>query len=337
MLKRFIYLTIFSVVCFQFSFAQQSFRIINQIALEGDGGWDYLSMDNINQHLFVSHGMQVQVIDVATKKQIGVISNTIGVHGITIANDLNKGFISNGKDSSVTIFDLKTLATITKINVSGKNPDAILYDVFSHYVFTFNGKSSNTTVIDAATNKVINTIALDGKPEFAVSDMAGKVYVNIEDKNEIEVINTKEMKVEQKFSISPGNEPSGLAIDIEHHRLFSVCDNKLLIVTDAVNGKVVAQIPIGENVDGVSFDATTKNIFSSNGDGTLSIIHQQNENTYQLVNTLETKKGARTIALNTTTHHLYLPTAEFEKTIEEGSKKHRKIKPNSFTILEIGE
>ncbi len=326
----------FSLSTFYISNAQNNFKIIHRIVVQGDGGWDYVAMDNANQHVFVSHGTQVNILDASSAKELAVIPNTKGVHGIAIANDLNKGFTSNGKDSSVTVFDLKTFATTNKIYVTGKNPDAILYDDFSHRIFTFNGKGKNATVIDAATEKVIGTIDMAGKPEFAVSNHAGKIYVNIENKNEVVVIDANLMKIEKRFSIAPGDEPSGLAMDVATNRLFSVCGNKMLIVSDALNGKVVANLPIGDGADAVVFDEKTKNIFASNGEGTLTIVHEDGENAFRLIKTIQTQKGARTLALNPTTHHLFLPVAEFEQG-GDSEKKHKKIKPNSFEVLEMGE
>ena len=269
---------------------------------------------------------------------IGTIPDTKGVHGIALARDLNKGFISNGKDTSVTIFDLTTLATITKIKVTGKNPDAILYDPFSQKVFVFNGRTSNSTVIDAKTNSVIATIELIGKPEFSVTNGKGKIYVNIEDKSKICVINSSTLKVEETWSIGKGEEPSGLALDNKNHRLFSVCDNKLMIILDAENGKTIASLPIGENVDGAAFDLEKERAFSSNGDGTLTVVQGQNGNNYKVIDNLNTLKGARTVTINTKTHHLYLPTAEFGAApdpTKENPKPRPSIKPGSFTILDI--
>ena len=314
------------------------YRIDNTIKLPGDGGWDYLYADELNNRLFVSHGTIVQVVDLKYNKLVGTIPDTRGVHGIAIANDLGKGFISNGKDTSVTIFNLKTLSTITKLRVTGNNPDAILYDIFSHRIFTFNGRGKNSTVIDAATNNVVGTIELPGKPEFAVSNMYGRIYVNIEDNSLLCEIDPITMKVLNSWSIAPGEEPSGLALDIKNNRLFTVCDNKTLVVLDALTGKVITSLPIGEGVDGVAFDPGTGRIFSSNGDGTMTIIEEISANEYKVLGNLTTQKGARTIAVNTRTHHLYLPCAEFgEVPAPTADKPHPRapVKPESFVILDI--
>lgn len=319
-------------------FAQSGYQIVNKIHLEGNGGWDYLSMDEGSSRLYVSHGMVTQVVDLTKNALLATIPDTKGVHGIALATDLNKGFISNGRDTSVTIIDLKTLKTIDKVKVTGNNPDAILYDPFSNKVFTFNGRSSNSTVIDAKTNKVIATIPLIGKPEFSVTDLKGYIYVNIEDKSSICKINTSTLKVEQTWSIAPGEEPSGLAIDLKNHRLFSVCGNKLLMVINSDNGKVITSLKIGENVDGVSFDTVLKRIYSSNGEGTLTVIQEKDADTYSVIENFPTQKGARTITLNSKTHKVYLPTAEYGETPAVSSENPRPraaLKPNSFTILEI--
>jgi len=311
----------------------QGYKVVNQIHLEGDGGWDYLSVDEAAGRLYVSHSTMALVVDLKTGKQIGKIADTNGIHGIAIAASLNKGFTSNGRDSSVTVFDLKTLEVTGKIKVTGKNPDAILFDAFSQKLFTFNGGSASSTVIDPKTNKVIGTIQLDGKPEFPASDGKGKIYVNIEDKSEISVINANTLKVDNTWSIAPGEEPSGLALDNETHRLFSVCGNKLMVVSDAEAGKVVTNLPIGDGCDGVAFDPATKRAFSSNGEGTITVVQEENKNSFKVVETITTQRGARTITIDKTTHHLYLSTAEFGAAVE-GSRRPP-MKPGTFMVLEV--
>jgi YVTN family beta-propeller protein len=314
--------------------AQSNYRAVNKIHVVGDGGWDYLNVDEINGRIFVSHGTVAQAIDIKTGKLAGTIPDTKGIHGIAIANDLNKGFTSNGRDSSVTIFNLKTLEVTTKINVTGRNPDAILYDPFSQKVFTFNGGSNNSTVIDAKANKVIGTIPLDGKPEFSVTDLKGKIFVNIEDKSVINVINSTTLKVEQHWPIAPGEEPSGLALDNQTHRLFSVCSNKLMVVTDALTGKIITTLPIGDRCDGVAFDPEKKRAYASNGEGTITVVQEENGNSFKVLETVATQPGAKTIAINKTTHHLYLTTAEYE-TAPTATNRRPPVKPNSFVILDI--
>jgi len=305
-------------------------KLSKTIQLTNDGGWDYLSVDEVNQKLFVSHSSQVNVVDLKTGEQIAVIPETNGVHGIAIANDLNKAFISCGKDSSVSVVDLNTFKLIAKITGTGKNPDAILYDQFSKKVFTFNGRSSNSTVIDAVTFKIIATIPLSGKPEFSQTDGKGKIYVNIEDKSLITIINSVTMKVEKEWSIAPGEEPSGLALDNENHRLFSVCGNKMMVISDAIAGKVIANVPIGDGCDGVAFDPATKRIFASNGEGKMTVVQQVSADEYKVVENFQTLQGARTITVNKTTHHIYLPTAELLP-----GEGRRQSKPNTFKVLDI--
>ena len=341
MKKSTLILSVLMLISISTAFAQVNksvYKITNRIHLEGDGGWDYLAVDEATSRLYISHETIVQVVDVNEKKVVGTISDTKGVHGIALARDINKGFISNGKDTSVTVFDLKTLQVITTVKVTGNNPDAILYDPFSHMVFTFNGRSSNSTVIDANSNTVIGTIILPGKPEFSVTDGNGRVYVNIEDKSQLCLINPMTLTVEKTWSVAPGEEPSGLAIDIENKRLFTVCGNKLMIVIDAENGKVVSKLAIGDRVDGVSFDPILKRVYSSNGEGTMTIVQQVNKDSYKAVENFPTQKGAKTIALNSKTHRLYLSTAEFEATpavTKENPRPRPPVKPNTFTILEI--
>ncbi|HLN71886.1 MAG TPA: hypothetical protein VK205_01240 [Prolixibacteraceae bacterium] len=312
--------------------AQPGYKIINKIHLEGDGGWDYLFVDESSGRLYVSHSTMALAVDVKTGKQVGKIPGTNGIHGIATVNNLDKGFTSNGRDNTVTVFDLKTLAVTSTIKVTGNNPDAILYDAFSQRLFTFNGGSANATVIDPRLNTIAGTISLRGKPEFAVTDGNGKIYVNIEDKNEISMINTTTLKVEKNWSIAPGEEPSGLALDNETHRLFSVCSNKRMVISDAEAGKVITTLPIGDRCDGVAFDPTLKRAYSSNGEGTITVVQEENKDKFKVVETITTQKGARTIACDKTTHHLYLSTAEFETT--RGNQRPT-TKPGTFVVLEV--
>jgi DNA-binding beta-propeller fold protein YncE len=236
------------------------------------------------------------------------------------------------------VFDLNTFEVTATIKVTGLNPDAILYDPFSQKVFTFNGRSSNSTVIDAKTNQILETIKLKGKPEFSVTDGNGKVYVNIEDKSLLDMINSSTLKVEQSWSIAPGEEPSGLAIDNENHRLFSVCDNKLMVITDAQTGKVITTMPIGEHVDGVAFDNGLKCAYSSNGEGTMTVVKEESKDNFSVSENFPTQAGARTIAVNSKTHHIYLPTADFDPAPEpttDNPHPRPKIKPGTFVILDI--
>jgi YVTN family beta-propeller protein len=317
---------------------KSNYKIATKIKAAGEGGWDYLIADEPSDRLFVSHGMMVQVIDTKTNEVIGTIADTKGVHGITLAYDLNKGFISCGRDSSVTVFDLKTLATIGKIKITGVNPDAILYDAFSKKVFVYNGRSKNATVIDAKTDKVVETIALEGKPEFSVTDLAGKIYVNIEDKNLVTVINATTLKVEANWPITGGDEPTGLALDNTTHRLFTVCGNKLMVIMDAANGKVIASLPIGDGCDGVAFDKELKRAYSSNGEGNMTVVQEENENSFKVVETVETQRGARTICANSKTHHVYLSAGEYDEApapTTENPHPRPKVKSGTFVVLDI--
>ena len=316
------------------------YKVLKKISVAGDAGWDFLEVDELGQHLFLSHGNEVNVVDLKTDKTIATIPDTKGVHGITIANDVNKGFITNGKDSSVTVFDLKTFATLDKIKTKGVSPDAILYDEFTHRVFSFNARSNDVNVIDAKTNKILETIKFDSNPEVAVTDGKGTIYVNLEEKSMVVVIDAVAMKIKNTWSLAPGEEPTGLALDNKTHRLFSACANKMMVVMNAENGKVITTLPIGEGTDGAAFDAEKKCAYSSNGEGTITVVKEVDENTFKVVETVATQKGARTIALNKTTHHLYVPTAERGEApapTKEEPKPRAKIKPNSFVVLVVGE
>jgi YVTN family beta-propeller protein len=313
--------------------AQSNYKISRQIAVGGDGSWDYITVDGAASRIYASHATSAVVVDSKTGKVIGSIPDTKGIHGIALNKALNRGYTSNGRDSSVTVFDLTTLKPIETIKVTGANPDCIMFDSFSGKIFTFNGRSSNATVIDTKNNKVVATIPLDGKPEFAASDGKGSIFVNIEDKSVINVISTKEYKVIHSWPIAPGEEPSGLALDNETHRLFSVCSNKLMVVTDAETGKVITTLPIGDRCDGVAFDPAKKLAYSSNGEGSITVVQEVNASTFKVLETIKTLPGAKTIALDQTTHHLYLPTAEYG--VAAAGERRPPIKPNSFMILDI--
>jgi len=314
------------------------YEVVKKISLPGETGWDYLTVEPSTGRLFVSRGTMVQVVDLNEDTLIGTIPNTEGVHGIALAEDLGKGFISDGRDSSVTIFDLKTLNTITKITVTGRDPDAILYDPYTERVFTCNGRTSNSTVIDARSCKVIGTIPLSGGPEFSVTDGQGRIYINIEDKSEIDEIDPKAMKLLNVWPLAPAESPSGLAIDAKNHILFSVCHNKEMAVVNGQTGKVITTLPIDARVDGAAFDPDLMRAFSSNGAGTLTIVQEVTPDSFKVIQNLETQLGARTVTLDNTTHRLYLPTAEFNPPpapTAENPHPRPTIKANSFTILEV--
>ena len=314
------------------------YKIEKGINLTDDGSWDYCTMDESAGLLYVSHDTEVQVVNIRTGKLVATLDGLNHVHGIALAPKIHKGFISSGNDAMVLVFDLKTHKPLEKIKTTGDNPDCILYDPFTNRVFTFNGKSANSTVIDAKTLKVIGTIPLDGKPEFAQSTGNGKVYVNLENKSEIAVINPLTMKVEQVWSISPGMEPSGLALDNKTHRLFSVCGNEMMVIVNAESGEVITTLPTGGHTDGCVFDPKTKRAFASNGAGTMTVVQEVDENTFTVLENISTAQGAKTIAIDRQTHHLYLPTADFgpapDATIDAPNPKAKRIS-GSFKILEI--
>jgi DNA-binding beta-propeller fold protein YncE len=314
------------------------YQLKQKFVLGGDGGWDYLAYDAAGKRLFLSRATRVMVVDAGKGTLLAEIPNTPGVHGIALATDLGKGFISNGKENTVTVFDLKSLKETARVQVTGENPDAILYEPVSKRVFTFNGHSKNATVIDAATDKVLGSIALDGKPEFAVADGKGMVYVNIEDKSELTRIDAGKASVLNTWSLAPCTEPSGLAMDQQHRRLFSGCDNKLMAVTDADSGKVIATLPIGEGVDACGFDPGTGLAFSSNGDGTLTVIHADGADKYSVVQDASTQKFARTMALDPGSHDVYLVTAQVDiipppAGAPAGTRPQRNVQPGTFTVL----
>ncbi|MDF2431189.1 MAG: hypothetical protein JWP44_820 [Mucilaginibacter sp.] len=320
----------FATICgalISLSLHAQTYVLDKTIALPGDGGYDYLSIDKANHRLYVSHGTSVNVIDIKTEKPVGVIADVKGVHGIAIDNKANKGFISDGKTNAVVVFDLKTLKTISTIPVDAKGPDAIIYDPYSDRIFTFNGDSNNSSVVDPNTLKQVGTIALGGAPEFAVSDGKGKIFNNLEDKNSLDVIDSKTLKVLKTYSLAPCGGPTGIALDEANHRLFSACrENKGMSVVDAVSGKVITTLPIGAGVDAVAYDPQTKLIFCSCGDGTTTIIKQQSADDYKVIQTLKTANRAKTLALDMQTHKIYLSVAEFEA----GT---RKTLPDTFKVL----
>ena len=306
------------------------YHLINTIQIGGPGGWDYLTMDTANRRLYVSHSTHVVVIDVDAGKVVGDIPDTKGVHGIAIANDLGRGFTSNGGANTVTIFDLKTLKTIGTVAV-GTNPDAIIYEPLTKRIFTFNGRSNDTTAVDAATGTVAGTIPLGGKPESAVSNGKGRVFVNIETKDEVIAFDPKKLSVEAHWPLAPGKEPSGMAFDAKNNRIFSGCGGSdLMTVMNAETGKVVASVPIGKGVDANGFDPETKLAFSSNGQagGTLTVVHQDSPDKYTVVENVVTHAGGRTMALDTKTHNVFIA-------VNEGTRQAPVA--DSFKVLVFGK
>jgi DNA-binding beta-propeller fold protein YncE len=336
MKKNQITLILLTICFFNTAFAQknESMQVLKTFGIGTTAGWDYLEVGPKNNCLYVSHGTQVNVINKITGDSITVFKNTTGVHGIAFDVANNKGYISNGKLNNVFVFNILTNEVIDKI-ATGKNPDAIFYEPFSKKIITCNGKSKNLSIISTSLNKVTDSVALGGKPETAVSNNAGKIFINIEDKNEIVVVDTKTFTVLKRWSIAPGESPTGLAIDTKTNRLFTACENMLLVV-NATNGNIVAKLPIGKGCDGVAFDQKLKIIYASNSDGTLTIIHEDTADKYTVTQNLITKKGARTIALDKETHYLYLPTAELEPT-EPNHIGKPKMKPGTFQVLVVGK
>lgn len=321
--------------------AAPNFEVLQHWKLGGAGGWDYLTADSAKQRLFISRATHVDVVSLESGKLIGSIPNTEGVHGIALAPALNRGFTSNGRANTVTVFDLDTLKVIQEAKVSGRNPDAILYEPSGKHVFTFNGASKDVTVLDASSLAVVATIPVPDKPEFAVQDGRGRIFVNIEsDPGQMVVIDTQKLAVKSTWPLPGCNSPSGLAIDSAHRRLFSVCDGKVMAVTNAVSGKQAALVPIGEHPDAAGYNKKRGLAFSSNGEGTLSVVHEDSPDSYTVVQTLATQRGARTMALDEATGNVYLVTADFgpapPATAEQPHPRPALI-PDSFVVLVVGE
>jgi YVTN family beta-propeller protein len=314
------------------------FHVITDFPIHSTGGWDYITVDGATKRVYASHGMQVNILDAATGDSLGYIPDTKGVHGIAIASDFNKGYTSNGRGNNITVFDLKTNQVLKQVN-AGTNPDAIFYDDFSKKVYAFNGRSKDATVIDAATDSVVATIPLGGKPETGVSDGKGKVFVNIEDTGEEVEIDAATFKILNRWKLDGGEEPSGLAIDRETERLFVGCGgNKTMIVLDATNGNILGKFPIGR-CDGMAFDPALKQAYSSNGEGTITVVRELSANKFEFVENIPTEPGARTIAVDTYTHKLYLPTAQLkpvEPTAASPNPRPQQV-PGTFHIVVVGK
>jgi DNA-binding beta-propeller fold protein YncE len=319
--------------------ADTTYKLLKEIPIGSEGGWDYLAVDQYARRLYVSHATKVEVLDIDKDAVVGQVADTPGVHGIAIAPKLGLGFTSNGRENKASIFDLKTLKTNSKVE-TGENPDAILYDEGQQQVYTFNGRGHSATVFEAKTGKVVATIPLSGKPEYAVAHpKARRVYCNIEDKNEVAVIDTQTHKVVSTWPIAPGEEASGMAFDPQNKRLFLGCGNKLLVMMDCETGKVVASVPIGQGVDATKFDRATKLVFCSCGDGTVTVAHEDSADKLTVVQTLTTEPHARTMALDPRTHKIYLSSAKFGPAAEQPSnaKKGRPSPtPGTFKVLVYG-
>lgn len=314
--------------------APTGWKIIKEIKIGGDGSWDYLTMDSAARRHYVSHNTHVVVVDPDAGKVVGDIPDTPGVHGIALAPELNRGFVSNGRGNNVTIFDMKTLKMISQA-ATGMNPDSIRYEPKTGRVFTFNGRSNDSTAIDAKTGMVVGTISLPGKPEFSVADDKGHVFVNIEDKNLVVDIDAAKAAVAKQYSIAPCDGPSGLAIDIKKRRLFSVCSNRVMAISDPDSGKVLASPAIGAQSDGVAFDASTGYAVSSNGDGTLTVVEEKGGK-WDVVENVATQRGARTITVDDKTHNFYLPVAD-PAPAPPGGGRGRGFVADSFRVIVVGK
>jgi len=315
------------------AFAQKQYKVVNRVKLGGEGGWDYLYYDKDGHRLFITRGSHVMAVDTNTLKMTGDIPDLSGIHGVALAPELNRGFISNGGDNSVTIFDLKTLKKLDSVKV-GERPDAILYDPFTKHVFTFNARSKDSTVVDAATGKVVGTVPLGGKPEFPATDEKGKIFVNIEDKSQIVAIDASKLTVLDTWPVSPCQEPSALAFDPAHHRLFAGCGNKVMVVVDSESGKVVTTVSIGEGVDAGRFNPNTQEVFMSCGEGVLTVIHEDSPDKYTVTQNVPTAKGARTMAMDYESNAAYLVTAQREATPPAPGQRPAML-PGSFELIVV--
>src|SRR5580692_4638988 len=319
--------------------ADPGYHVIKTYKLGGEGGWDYLNLDSSSRRLYISRATHVIVIDADSGKPVGDIPDTPGVHGIALAPELGRGFVSNGREGTVTIFDIQTLKLISKVKV-GDNPDAILYDPATKRVFTFNGRSQDSTAIDAAKGTVLGTIKLEGKPEFAAADGKGEIFVNIEDKSQLDAIDSNKLAVKSTWPLAPCESPSGLSIDREHRRLFAGCDNKMMAVVDADSGKVLATPTIGDGVDATAFDPSTGLAFASCGEGVLTVVREESPNKFSVAENVKTQEGARTLALDDKTHQVFVVTAKFgpppAPTAEQPHPRHSLL-PDTFVVLVLGK
>jgi DNA-binding beta-propeller fold protein YncE len=319
--------------------AASGYHLLKKISLGGEGGWDYLTFDPSSGRLYIARATHVIVLDTASGKVVDDIPDTAGVHGVALASEFGRGFTSNGRADTVTIFDLKTLATIGHAS-TGQNPDAIVYDRVSRRVFTMNGRSGDATALDAATGKLAGTVPLGGKPEFAVADGRGRIYVNLEDKSQEVVLDSRKLEVVARWPLAPCEEPTGLALDPEHRRLFAGCHNQLMAVLDADSGKLIATLPIGRGVDATAFDPGLQYAYASNGEGTLTVVHEDAPDKFTVVDNVPTQRGARTMALDPATHQVYLATANFAPTPPPAAGQPRQrpaIVPNTFVVLVLGK
>lgn len=314
------------------------YKVLRKVPIGGKGGWDYLTVDSQNRRLYVAHSTQIEVLNLDTYESAGVIPNTAGAHGVAVVPALNKGYITNGQTATCLVFDLKTLKQTGEVKTD-KKPDAILYEPVVKRVFAANNEGNTLTVIDPATDAVAGTVELGGAPEALVSDENGHLYVNLEDTNEIVVVDTKTLKVLNRWPLKPGEEPTGLALDRKNHWLFSVCSNPLMMVMDAKTGKILAQVPIGKGSDGVVFNPTTGQAISANGDGTMTVVTEA-AGKFVVAQSVTTQRGARTIAFDPKTGHVWTATAEYGPApapTTENPRPRPSVVPNSFFVMEVGK
>lgn len=317
---------------------QPAYHLLRRVVLGGEGKWDYLTMDPVGRRVFIAHGTEVLVVDADRATVLGKVPDTPGIHGVALAQGLHRGFTSNGADSTVTIFDLASLRILGRVTVTGRKPDAIVYDSGSGRVFTFNGGSANATAIEAASGKIVGTVALGGSPEFAVADGQGRIFVNLEDKSAIFSFDTRTLQPGATWPLAPCESPSGLALDRARRRLFSGCANRLMAVVDANDGRVLGTVPIGAHVDANAFDPATGLAFSSNGDGTLTVVDVAGS-AFRVVETVPTEPGARTMALDPRTHNVFLVTAHYgpvPAATPENPRPRPPTIPDTFTLLMFG-
>jgi DNA-binding beta-propeller fold protein YncE len=331
-----VFLLISLSLCSTFLSAQSSsgYHLIKSYPISGNGGWDYLTLDSEAHRLYIAQEQRAVVMDVNSGKVVGEVPNTPGIHGVALVSSLKRGVTSNGKTNTATIFDLESLKPLAEVK-TGDKPDAIIFDPATGYVFTFNGRSKSATAIDVAKMSAVGTVDLGGAPEFAASDGQGTIYVNLEDKNSVAVVDTKKMSVKATWPLPGCDAPTGLALDRAAHRVFSACHSKVMDVLDTDTGKLVATLPIGARVDAAAFDPGTHLAFSSNGDGTLTVVHQDSPDKFSVLENVQTQLGARTMALDTASHTIYLVTAKFQPPASGTGKPT--IVPGTLNVLVVGK